>query len=140
MIERMIDKSVLDGSFELSQHWMNPEHCDKVVITYNIDKGGNDINVSVRLLNRKEGNSLKYTYPIASLSEAPSWSAIKTRRRLFSMTSILLATFFRSGSLYDTLFVLSVKVDDPKEKKDQCQSITFKPIQVDDPSQNICKK
>lgn len=67
MIERMIDKSVLDGSFELSQHWMNPEHCDKVVITYNIDKGGNDINVSVRLLNRKEGNSLKYTYPIASI-------------------------------------------------------------------------
>jgi len=42
--------------------------------------------------------------------------------------------------VYDTLFVLSVKVDDPKEKKDQCQSITFKPIQVDDPSQNICKK
>ena len=42
--------------------------------------------------------------------------------------------------VYDTLFVLSVKVDDPKEKKDQCQSITFKPIQVDDPLQNICKK
>ena len=67
LLELMTEKSNMDGSFERSETWMNIEYGNKVVITYNIDKGGNDITVSIRLLNRKEGNYMKHTYPSASV-------------------------------------------------------------------------
>ena len=46
---------------------MSTTYKDKIVITYNIDKGGNDTSTSVRLLNRKKGNLMKHTYPIATV-------------------------------------------------------------------------
>ena len=51
----------------MSETWMKIVYKEKIVVTYNIDKGGDDITVSVRLVNRKAGNSMKHTMPIASV-------------------------------------------------------------------------
>ena len=47
LLELMIEKSITDCSFELSEKWMNVVYKDKIVITFNIDKGGNGITVSI---------------------------------------------------------------------------------------------
>ena len=63
----MIKKSIADSTFEMSETWMRVMYRHKGFLTYNIDKGGDDITVSIILLNRNQGNSMKHTYPIASV-------------------------------------------------------------------------
>ena len=67
LLDLMIESSIADRTFEMSETWMRVVYCRKIFLTYNIDKGGDDIAVSIRLLNRKEVNSMKRTYPIASV-------------------------------------------------------------------------
>ena len=63
----MIETPIANRTFETSETWIRVVYRQKIFITYNIDKGGDDITVSIILLNRNQGNSMKHTYPIASV-------------------------------------------------------------------------
>ena len=80
----MIEKSITDCTFELSENWMNVVYKNKIVITYNIDKGGDDITVSVRLLNQESGNSMKHTYLIASIGGPVSKCCENEKQTIFN--------------------------------------------------------
>ncbi|EJK69060.1 hypothetical protein THAOC_09721 [Thalassiosira oceanica] len=67
VIQSMIESSTADETFERSEDFMRPLFKGKVAVTYNIDKGGDDIMVSIRLVNRSSGNSMKFTFPIATV-------------------------------------------------------------------------
>jgi len=68
--------SKMDGSYQRSEVFMNTKHQAKDGFTFNIDESGPDINVSVRHVNRKDGNSDKHTHPIA-LTEGPCCECYK---------------------------------------------------------------
>ena len=55
LLELMVDNSYIDRSFEQSETWMNPIFKSKVVLTSNLDKGGDDIICTIRLCNRGGG-------------------------------------------------------------------------------------
>ena len=57
LAELSVDKSILDSSFEQSEAFCTPKYKDVVVFTFNIDKSGSNISCSLRLVNRKGGNS-----------------------------------------------------------------------------------
>jgi len=124
ILELMVDKSKVDHMFEQSEKWMNPNDKNKIVLTYNIDKGGDDILASIRLLNRKNGNSMKHTYMIASVGGPVMESYNNELKTIFSPEFPIRDII--QDWVYDSLFVLSIEVR-TNSNKSQCQSITLKP-------------
>ena len=131
LLAAMTDKSHLDGSFQSSQTWMNPLFKSKIVLAYNIDKGGNDVTVSIGLLNRKGGNSMKHTYPIASVGGPVAESYEIEKETIFNDIYPIRRTI--QAWVYDASFMLTVMV---KSNTKQCQSIMFNPI----PMKGICER
>ena len=107
---------------------MNIEYGNKVVITYNIDKGGNDITVSIRLLNRKEGNSMEYTYPIASVG-GPVYECYENKKETIFNSKYQTRNILQ-GWVNDLFFILTIKAP-----KNQCQCILFLSI----PKHGVCE-
>ena len=64
------EKSKLDGSYDNSEDFMKETHKSKDCFTFNLDKSGSNMNGSIRLANRSEGNSSRHTYPII-MTEGP---------------------------------------------------------------------
>ena len=58
LLELMVDNLYIDCSFKQSKTWMNPIFKSKVVLTSNLDKGGDDIICTIRLCNRGGGATL----------------------------------------------------------------------------------
>ncbi|KAL7540283.1 hypothetical protein ACHAWF_006639 [Thalassiosira exigua] len=107
MLELINEKSRQDDSFEPSEDWMNEPYRSKVVVTYNIDKGGNDINLSVRLLNRKAGNSMDHTYPIASVG-GPVCECHENELQTLFNKKYQIGSFLQA-LVYDNYFILTRK-------------------------------
>ncbi|KAL7536007.1 hypothetical protein ACHAXR_006865 [Thalassiosira sp. AJA248-18] len=108
---------------------MNELFRNKIVMTYNIDKGGNDIITSIRLLNRDSGNSMKYTYPIASVGGPVMESYENEKETIFNDKYPIRRTL--QSWVYDSSFMLTIIVN---SKRKQCQSIMVNPV----PMKGIC--
>ncbi|EJK63836.1 hypothetical protein THAOC_15486 [Thalassiosira oceanica] len=59
LLQMMVENSLLDNSFQASETWMNEDYASKIVVTYNVDKGGNDIINSIRLTIEREDRTVK---------------------------------------------------------------------------------
>ena len=129
LLETMLENSHLDGSFEASETWMSDDFPNKVAVTYNIDKGGNDITISIRLLNRKEGNSMEYTYPIASVG-GPVCECYDNEKETIFNSKYQTGNVLQ-GWVNDSFFILMIKAP-----KNQCQCILFLPI----PKDGVCER
>ena len=98
-----------------------------IVITYNIDKGGDDITISIRLLNRKAGNSIKHNYPITSAGGPVSECYGNEKQTFFNQDYPTGETL--QGFVDDSYFVLNVITSNR-----QCRSM-FQPI----PKHGVCE-
>ena len=117
LAELLVDKSILDLSFQLSEEFMTAKYNGVAVFTFNIDKSGTDINCSLRLVNRKGGNSSEHTHPMA-ITEGPISECYENERQ----------TLFR----YVTGPFLQLLVDDScqmfnAQLPGQSQTIMFRP-------------
>ena len=81
-LEQMIEKSKSEKSYCSSQSisFLN----DICICTINIDKGGDDLNVSLRLANKKRGNSEKDTHILASVGGPVSECFQNERETIFN--------------------------------------------------------
>ena len=129
LLELVIEKSIDDSTFEMSETWMSVMYRRKIVLTYNIEKVGDDITVSIRLLYRKEGNSMKHTYPIANVgvpvSECYKNEKITKFNDKYPTGNIL------QGWVDDSFFVPNCLTT----SNHQCRSIMFQPI----PKNGVCE-
>ena len=124
----MIENSKKDGSFWQSHTWINSKYEYKIVITYNIDKGGNDITTSIRLLNRFEGNSMKHTYPIATVGGPVCECYDNEKDTIFN--AIYPIGNILQGWADDLFFTLTAMTP-----SNECRSMLFLPI----PTHGVCE-
>jgi len=127
----MVENSILDKSFEPSEGWMKAIYSGKIVFTYNLDKGGNDIVCSVRLLNRENGNSMKYTFPIAFVAGPVCECYENICVTILDKEKPVQQTL--QGLAYDSYFMTTLIIDG--EKKSQARSMMFCPT----PAHAICE-
>ncbi|EJK58477.1 hypothetical protein THAOC_21391 [Thalassiosira oceanica] len=123
LVELMAEASHYDGSYEQSEEFMTDKYSNKLVCTYNTDKGGGDITTSTRLVNRKGGNSNEYTKPIACISGKPDESYGNLIQTVYSDKFPIRG--FLQGLVDDRYFMLTVAIGN------QYQCLMFEPRSPD---------
>eukprot|EP00985_Skeletonema_marinoi_P034064 scaffold42936_cov6096-Skeletonema_marinoi.AAC.1 len=68
LAQMLTERSILDGSFEDSMHFSYLQEC--IVVVYGIDKADKDTGASLRVGNRRGGNSSKHTQLLAATENA----------------------------------------------------------------------
>ena len=127
LVQSMVESSTADGTFESSETFMKALYEGKIVLTYNIDKGGNDIIVSIRLVNRAAGNSMKFTFPIATVGGPVIENYENELESIFNPKYPIGRTL--QDFCDDSFFVLRLR-QASKYADRRCRCIMFKPSQI----------
>ena len=133
LLQMMVENSYMDGSFRQSETWMNGVYASKIVVTYNIDKGGNDIIASIRLLNRETGNSMEFTFPIAMVLGPACESYFNTGASIFDRTRPTQP--FLQHLAFDSYLSVTVLVDSQVQTL-QVHTLVFLPTPTQERLQN----
>jgi len=127
VIERICELAILEGALEESETFMNSNFSNMLLFSWNCDKGGIVLPLTLKLLNRIFGNSMKYTFPIA-LTEGPLRECYANLNETIFNAKYPTKMFLQRLS-DDHLFMLTVTVG-----SSQCQCFAFLPI----PSHEVC--
>ncbi|EJK72935.1 hypothetical protein THAOC_05483, partial [Thalassiosira oceanica] len=111
---------------------MNAMYSGKVVFSYNLDKGGNDIVCSARLLNRENGNSMKFTFPIAFVAGPVCECYENISITILDSDKPVQQTL--QGLAYDSYFMVTLTVDGRENSQVRC--MMFRPTPVQAPCDN----
>ena len=127
-LEQMIEKSKSKKSFCSSQSVSFLR--DSCICTLNIDKGGDDLNVSLRLANKERGNSEKDTHILASVG-GPVSECFQNERETIFNPKYSLGTFLQLCTDHSYM-VLSILPSNQHLTLNQrkCRSLVFLPRPV----------
>jgi len=118
--EQAVERSMEDGSFQDSKEFANAKYGGCFFVTGNIDKGGDDMVVSIRNMNREGGNSMMHTYPIASIG-GPVSECYKNKADTIFAPGCPTGPFLQ-GLVDDAYQMLAIHTP-----HNECRSILFKP-------------
>lgn len=127
VIERICELAILEDVLEESETFMNSNFSNMLLFSWNCDKGGKVLPLTIKLLNRIFGNSMKYTFPIA-LTEGPLRECYANLNET-TFNEKYPTKIFLQRLTDDHLFMLTVTVG-----SSQCQCFAFLPI----PSHEVC--
>lgn len=120
LVQRIVEKITSEASYETSQEWMKLR--DKCVFTLNIDKGGDDINTSIRCANMMNGNSKDATFSVAVVG-GPVSECLQNEKETIFNDSYPIKQFLHHMT-NNSYFILKVTT---LGKKRQCRSMVFLP-------------
>ena len=116
MMERLVNLSVIDGTFEASEEFSSI--VGEVVVLWGIDKSAKDTGCAIRIANRKEGNSSLFTQLLGGIED--SCECHSNLKATFFSKECPLRSFLQC-LVYDHYHMLIVKIGGT------CQSFTFLP-------------
>jgi len=118
ILELLTAKAVLDDAFRTS---IDLSHVANVLFAaFGIDRAGSNVTASLRIGNRQDGNSSKYTIPIAQYEEAAE--TYDNEKATFFHSKCIIGTFLQNF-VWDLMQMCIVKIG-----TSQCECFTFLPI------------
>mmetsp|Transcript_4914 Transcript_4914/g.6192 ORF Transcript_4914/g.6192 Transcript_4914/m.6192 type:complete len:540 (+) Transcript_4914:904-2523(+) len=124
LAQMLTERSILDGSFEDSMHFSYLQEC--IVVVYGIDKADKDTGASLRVGNRRGGNSSKHTQLLAATENAAE--TYVNLRETFMSSKYPLRGYLQQLT-YDYYHMLVIRIG-----MKVCRCITYQPT----PSQEQC--
>eukprot|EP00984_Skeletonema_dohrnii_P024242 scaffold13359_cov85-Skeletonema_dohrnii-CCMP3373.AAC.1 len=120
LLERIFRKEYIEDALERSEDFMSDDYPNKCVVSFNTDKSSTDLVTTIKVLNKKGGNSANDTYPVAFTNGplAECYSNLKATHYNPSDPTKL----FLQHIVDDRLFLLAVTIG-----KSQCQCFVFLP-------------
>ena len=123
MIALMINKAYQNNTFETSQDW--DKLVDKLFTQDSVDKGGLSTGATLRCMNVKGGNSMKYTFTIGTVDDGTCESYLNEAETSFNkILSKNPAPYFLQCLSDNRFWTLTIKSSDNKS----CQSIVVDPL------------
>jgi hypothetical protein len=125
LVELLKDSSVMDGTYQASETFMKKkgnqlEHKGKDAFTFQTDKSADDINTSIKTINRSGGNSQEHTHIVCCTSGGACEDYDNLKQTVYNHDYPTQP--FLQGLLDDRYHMITINITGR-----QCQSFMFMP-------------